>query len=49
MVEKRKKMEEETDVLALHVSECRQGSSRDILGHTKIRESAGGSKGIKDV
>ena len=49
MVEKRKKVEEEADVWAPHVSECKQGRSRGILGHTKIRESAGGSKGVKDV
>ena len=49
MVEKRKKVEEEADVWAPHVSECWERSNRGILGHIKIRGSASGSKGIKDV
>jgi len=43
------KVEEEADVWAPHVSECWERSNRGILGHTKIRGSASGSKGIKDV
>jgi len=36
-------------VWAPHVSEYWERSNRGILGHTKIRGSASGSKGIKDV
>ena len=43
------KVEEEADVWAPHVSECWERSNRGILGHTKIRGSASGSKDIKDV
>ena len=43
------KVEEEADVWAPHVSEYWERSNRGILGHTKIRGSASGSKGIKNV
>ena len=43
------KVEEEADVWIPHVSEYWERSNRGILGHTKIRGSASGSKGIKDV
>ena len=43
------KVEEEADVWAPHVSEYWERSNRGILDHTKIRGSASGSKGIKDV
>ena len=43
------KVEEEADVWAPHVSEYWERTNRGILGHTKIRGSASGSKGIKDV
>ena len=36
-------------VWAPHVSEYWERSNRGILGHTKIRGSASGSKDIKDV
>jgi hypothetical protein len=42
-------VEGEADVWAPHVCEGRERSSRGILDHTKIHESASGSKSIKDV
>ena len=41
------KVEEEADVWAPHVSEYWERNNRGILGHTKIRGSASGSKASK--